>query len=76
MICPLVTFHLDEECGYRWPIDEPNVPVLFLVHARPQIQRLGHLMNQLVLRISDIDDEWRVIVMITLRFCLALDWRG
>ena len=71
MICPLVTIHLDEECWDRWTIDEPNVPILVLVHARSQVQRLGNFVNQFVLRVSDVDDQLRVVVVISLAF-LAL----
>ena len=75
MVRPLVTFHLDKKCRNGWPIDEPNVPVFVLVDTRAQIQRLGHLMDQLVLRVRDVDDQRRVIVVIYLGFTFALDWR-
>ena len=73
MICPLVTIHLDEERRDRWTIYEPDVPILVLIHARPQVQRLGHFVNQLVLRVGDVDDQLRVVVVVSLPF-LAL-WR-
>ena len=73
MICPLVAIHLDEECWDRWTIYEPDVPIFVLIHARPQVQRLGHFVNQLVLRVGDVDDQLRVVVVVCLPF-LAL-WR-
>ena len=73
MICPLVTIHLDEERWDRWTIYEPDVPILVLVHARPQVQRLGHFVDQLVLRVGDVYDQLRVVVVVRLPF-LAL-WR-
>ena len=71
MVGSLIAFHLDEEGWDRGPIDEPDVPVFFLVDAGPKVDFLGHLVDQLILRVGDVDDEgWIVVRLLLLRFRL------
>lgn len=76
MIRSLVTFHFDEQGRNSGAIDEPEIPVLVLVDAGPEVARRRHLVNNLVLSVSDIDHQ-RHLVETSLGFQLVagLDWR-
>lgn len=57
MVGALIGLHFNEECWNSRRINKPNVPILFLVDRCAQIQSRGHLMNNLILCIQNIDRE-------------------
>ena len=61
MVGSLIAFHLDEEGRDRRPVDEPDVPVFVLVDAGPIVDLLGHLVDQLILRVGYIYHKGRVV---------------
>ena len=80
MISPLIAFHLDKESWDRGSIDEPDVPVFLLINASPKVDLLGYLVDQLILSVSYIDHEGRIVGrLILLRFrlqtCLLFEGR-
>ena len=73
MVCPLIVVHLAEQGWNRWPVDEPNVPVLVLIDAGAQIARCSHLMNDFILSVTYVDNElWFRRLLIRSELCFLL----
>ena len=71
MIRPLIGVHLTQQGRHGWPIDKPYVPVFIVVNACSHAKLFSNLVDQLILRVGDVDDEGRIVVrLLLLRFRL------
>ena len=64
VICPLVGVRFDEERGHRGPIDKPDVPVFLLLDTGAHVEGCSHLVNDLVLRVGDVDHHRWVLEVV------------
>ena len=55
MVRALVGVHFDEQGRDRGSIYEPHVPVFILFDAGPEIQIRSNVVNDLVLRVKNVD---------------------
>ena len=55
MIGPLIWLHLEKKCREYRPIDPPDVPVLLIFSAEPEIGLICAILQDLVLSIIHVD---------------------
>jgi hypothetical protein len=60
----LVGLHLNEQRWNGWTVDEPDVPVLLLVNGCSQVARLGHAVDDFILRVTDVNHQLRVPLVV------------
>ena len=63
MICPLITFHFDEEGRYGGSVYEPNVPIFIFINTGSKIRLGSDLVNELVLSVGDVDNKGRISII-------------
>ena len=67
VICALVVLHFRQQRWQDWTIDKPNVPVLVIgVAARSQVAIGSHFVDNLILRVANVELELRVVVRLSL----------
>lgn len=63
----LVVLHSRQQRWQDWTINKPNVPVLVIgVAASSQVAIGSHLVDDLILRVADVELELRVVVVLSL----------
>ena len=57
MIGPLIWLHLEKKRREYRPIDPPDVPILLIFSAQPEIGLVSAILQDLVLCIIHVDDQ-------------------
>jgi len=52
VVCALVNFHLDQKSWDGRPINEPQIPVFFLIYACAHVEGRSNLVDQLILSVQ------------------------